>query len=95
MSLSKDEVKHIALLARLGLSEDDAERFSLQLSNVLQNFEILNEVDTSDLEATVQTISLSNVFRSDDPEPSLPASDVLANAPQQEAGFIKVKAVLE
>jgi len=95
MSLSKEEVQHIALLARLGLGEADVEIFRVQLSNILQNFEILNEVNTSNLEPTAQSIPLSNVFRQDDPKESFPIADILANAPQQESGYIKVKAVLE
>ena len=95
MSLSKEEVQHIALLARLGLSEADVEKFRMQLSQILQNFEILNEVDTANLEATAQSIPLHNVFRADDPKESYPLSDILLNAPQQEGGYFKVKAVLE
>lgn len=95
MSLSKEEVQHIALLARLGLSETDVEKFRMQLSQILQNFEVLNEVDTTNLEATAQSIPLNNVFRPDNPKDSFPANDILANAPQQEANCFKVKAVLE
>ena len=95
MNLSKEEVQHIALLARLGLSEADVEKFRIQLSQILQNFEILNEVDTANLEATAQSIPLNNVFRADDPKHSYPPHEILANAPQQEAGYFKVKAVLE
>ena len=95
MSLSKEEVQHIALLARLGLGEADVETFRVQLSNILQNFDILSEVNTSNLEPTAQSIPLNNVFRQDDPKESFPVADILANAPQQESSYIKVKAVLE
>jgi len=95
MSLSAEEVRHIALLARLGLSEEEVEKFRTQLSNILENMEILKGVDTADLPPTAQTIALSNVYRADEPEPSLPVKDVLANAPAQEDDSLKINAVLE
>ncbi len=95
MKLGYEEVKHIALLARLGLSEAELEKFREQLSNILENFEILQQVDTSDVPPTAQAIALENVLRDDETMPSLPAEEVLANAPSQEEGHFKVRAVLE
>ena len=95
MKLSNEEVKHIALLARLGLNEDEIEKFKMQLSDILENFEILNQVDTSNLSPTAQSVSLNNVFRADESEPSCTVQDVLANAPQQEDNYFKIQAVLE
>ena len=95
MNISADEVRHIALLARLGISEEEVEKFRNQLSNIMENFEILKQVDTTDLPPTTQSINLENVYRPDELAPSLPHSDVLANAPEQEDGFFKVNAVLE
>ena len=95
MKLSREEVKHLALLARLGLSEAELERFREQLSNILENFETLQQVDTTDVEPTAHSIALENVLRDDEPAPSLPAEEVLANAPSQEEGHFKVRAVLE
>ncbi len=95
MKLSREEVEHIALLARLGLSEADVERFREQLSNILENFTILQQVDTTDVPPTSQAVALQNVFRPDEPAPSLPQAEVLANAPRQEEGCFRVKAVLE
>ena len=95
MRLSKEEVRHIALLARLGLSNEDVEKFQEQLSNILENFEILKQVDTKDVPPTAQSVELSNVFREDRIAPSYPQQEVLANAPQKEEGHFKVKAVLE
>jgi len=63
--IDKEEVKRIALLARMGIKDNELEKFQNQLSNILSNFNILQEVDTSDLPATAQTISLTNVFRED------------------------------
>jgi aspartyl-tRNA(Asn)/glutamyl-tRNA(Gln) amidotransferase subunit C len=95
MKLSREEVKHIGLLARLGLSEADVEKFRHQLSDIMENFEILKQVDTSDLPPTAQTIALQNVLRADEPEASYPIEDVLANAPQQDSSSFKTRAVLE
>jgi len=95
MKLSYQEVKHLALLTRLGLNEDELERFSEQLSNLLENFEMLQQVDTTDVPPTAHSIALENVMREDEPMPSLLLEEVLANAPSQEEDHFKVRAVLE
>ena len=95
MKLSREEVLHIARLARLGLTEADLERFSEQLSNILENFQILQQVDTTNVPPTAQSIPLQNVTREDEVAASLTQSEVLANAPKQEGEFFRVKAVLE
>jgi aspartyl-tRNA(Asn)/glutamyl-tRNA(Gln) amidotransferase subunit C len=95
MKLSREEVQHIARLARLGMTEAELERFREQLSNILENFEILQQVDTTDVPPTAQAIPLQNVVRDDKVAPSLPPDDVLANAPQREGELFRVKAVLE
>jgi len=88
-------VQHIALLARLGVTEAELERFKEQLSNILENFQILQQVDTTDVPPTAQSIPLQNVTKDDKVAPSLPPDDVLANAPQREGELFRVKAVLE
>ncbi len=95
MKLSREEVLHIARLARLGLTETDVDRFSEQLSNILENFEILQQVDTSGIPPTTQSISLQNVMRDDEIAPSLPPGDILANAPRKEGDCFRVRAILE
>lgn len=95
MKLSREEVQHIARLARLGLTEAELERLREQLSNILENFQILQQVDTTDVPPTAQAIPLQNIVRDDKVAPSLPADDVLANAPQREGELFRVKAVLE
>jgi len=95
MKLSREEVQHMALLARVGLSEAEIEKFRLQLSDILGNFEILKHVDTSALKPTSQSIALQNVLRTDEEKDSYPIKEILANAPQQEDNCIKVRAVLE
>jgi len=95
MKLSREDVLHIALLARLGLSESEVEKFREQLSNILENFEVLQKVDTTDVPPTAQSIPLQTVMRDDEVAPSLPAEDILANAPRREDDFFRVKPVLE
>ncbi len=95
MKLSRQEILHIALLARLGLTETEVNRLSEQLSNILENFEALQQVDTTGIPPTAQSLPLQNVVKEDKVTPCLPQSEILANAPRQEENFFRVKAVLE
>jgi len=95
VKLSRDEVIHIARLARLGLTGGELDKFQEQLSNILENFEILQQVDTTNVPPTTQAIPLQNVFREDEIATSLPQSEVLANAPRREGDYFRVPAVLE
>ena len=95
MKLSREDVLHIARLARLGLTGDEVDRFREQLSNILENFEVLQQVDTTDVPPTAQSIPLQNVLRDDEVAPSLPPGEILANAPRKEGEFFRVRAVLE
>ncbi|MFH1141808.1 MAG: Asp-tRNA(Asn)/Glu-tRNA(Gln) amidotransferase subunit GatC [Chloroflexota bacterium] len=95
MKLSREQVLHISRLARLGLTEEEVERFREQLSHLLENFESLQQVDTTGVQPTAQSISLCNVMKEDVVAPSLPPADVLANAPRREEDFFKVPPVLE
>jgi aspartyl-tRNA(Asn)/glutamyl-tRNA(Gln) amidotransferase subunit C len=95
MKLNREEVVHIALLARLGLTETELDRFSEQLSNILENFKVLQQADTTDILPTAQSIPLQNVMKGDEVTPSLTQSQILANAPRREDNFFRVRAVLE
>ncbi len=95
MKLSREEVLHIARLARLGLTESEIDRMGEQLSDILENFEVLQQVDTNDVPPTAQSIALQNVVRDDEVAPSLPPGEVLANAPRKEGEYFRVRAVLE
>lgn len=95
MALSREEVLHIAKLARVALTEAEIDRLREQLSNILENFKVLERVDTSDVPPTAQSVALQNVMRNDEVAPSLPVDTVLANAPKKEGEFIRVRAVLE
>ena len=93
--ISREEVKRIALLARLGINEMEIEKLQQQLSNILDNFEILEQVDTDGLPPTSQSISLTNVFRRDEACPSYQEEEILANAPKRDGNYFKVQAILE
>jgi len=95
MSLTAEEVLHIAHLARIALTDADVERFTPQLSGILGHFAELAAVDTEGLEPTAHPLPLSNVMRADFVAPSLSQAEALANAPVQEEGFFRVRAVLE
>jgi len=95
MKLSREEVLHIARLARVALTEEEITRMSEQLSNLLEHFQVLQEVDTTDVPPTAQSVELRSVMREDEVKPSLPPENVLANAPQREGDYFRVRAVLE
>lgn len=95
MKISREEVLHIARLARVGLAEEEVERLTQQLSNILENFAALQQVDTTNVPPTAQPIPLQNVMKPDEICPSLPQDTVLANAPQKEGDFFRIKIVLE
>jgi aspartyl-tRNA(Asn)/glutamyl-tRNA(Gln) amidotransferase subunit C len=95
MKLSREEVLHIARLARIGLTEAEITRFSEQLSHLLENFEVLQEVNTENIPPTAQSVALQSVMRDDEVAPSFPPDDILANAPKREGDCFRVRAVLE
>ncbi|MDA0815760.1 MAG: Asp-tRNA(Asn)/Glu-tRNA(Gln) amidotransferase subunit GatC [Chloroflexi bacterium] len=95
MALTTDEVRHIARLARLALTDDEVERYREQLSGILAHCEALSEIDTSDVPPTAQSLAQTNITRPDDLRPSLSVDAVLANAPREEDGYLRVRAVLD
>jgi aspartyl-tRNA(Asn)/glutamyl-tRNA(Gln) amidotransferase subunit C len=95
MKLSREEVLHIARLARVALTESEITRMSEQLSNLLEHFEVLQRVDTEGVPPTAQSVTLQSVMRDDVVAPSLSLEDVLANAPRREGDSFRVRAVLE
>jgi aspartyl-tRNA(Asn)/glutamyl-tRNA(Gln) amidotransferase subunit C len=95
MKITKKEVEHVARLARLELSEQDKEKLTDQLSNILTYVEKLNELDTTGVAPTSHVLDISNVMRSDTPEASLPQERALANAPDKAAGHYKVPKIIE
>jgi aspartyl-tRNA(Asn)/glutamyl-tRNA(Gln) amidotransferase subunit C len=95
MKLSREEVLHIARLARVALNESEITRMSEQLSNLLDNFVVLQQVDTEGVPPTAQSVTLQSIMREDIVAPSLPPEDILANAPRREGDCFRVRAVLE
>ena len=96
MALSEDDVRHIAELARLGLSDVEVKKFTVQLSNVLEYVEQLNEVDTSTVEPTSQVTGLTNVSREDAVQPKVTREELLACSPLSIVDHqIQVKSVFE
>jgi len=95
MSLTSEEIRHIALLARVGLTPEELERYRAQLENILENFQVLQDVDTEGVPPTGHSVVLETVLRDDEPEPSFDKEDMLANAPRREEDYFRVRAVLE
>ena len=95
MGLTREEVLHIAKLARVGVSDRDVTKFQEQLSEILDHFEALRQLDTEGVPPTSHPLSLESIMRPDEVRPSLSQDDVLANAPRTEAGAFRVRAILE
>ena len=95
MSLSREEVQHIASLCRIGIVEEELEQLRQQLSHILQEFEILQQVDTTDIPPTGHSLDLQTVMREDEPTSSFSKGDTLANAPYREGDRFRVRAVLD
>jgi len=89
MPITRDEVLHVARLARLELSEDEVAKFTEQLSAILEAVAKVSELDLADVEPTAHPLDVVNVWAEDEPRPSIPVEDALANAPAREAGFFK------
>lgn len=93
--IDRETVQNVAKLARLGLSEEDIEIFGKQLSIILENIQVLQEVDVSNVSPTTHASRLTTIERVDVPRPSFAPEVLLANAPDQEDQCLKVNAVLE
>lgn len=94
MSISREEVEKVSLLARLRLDDDELQRMTVQLSRILDYMELLGEVDTEGVEPMAHALDVSDVFRPDAPHESLPREKALANAPQADGECYRVPAVL-
>ena len=92
--LSEDDVRHIALLARIGMTDEDVQNMRNDLSNIMDQFDALTQVDTNGVEPTGHSVDIKSVMRDDVSRPSLPKEDVLANAPNRDDDRIRVKAVM-
>ncbi|MBU0501978.1 MAG: Asp-tRNA(Asn)/Glu-tRNA(Gln) amidotransferase subunit GatC [bacterium] len=95
MSISKKDVEHVAKLARLGLTEEEKELFTTQLSNILDYAENLKKLDTKNIPPTSHAIPMKNVLREDIVIPCADSKDILANGPEVEDKMFKVPKIME
>jgi aspartyl-tRNA(Asn)/glutamyl-tRNA(Gln) amidotransferase subunit C len=95
VTLSRDQVRHVALLARLGLEEGEEDYYATQLSGILAHIERMAELDTEAIPPTAQVVAVESPLRADVPGPCLTQAQALANAPSAEDGHFKVKAIQE
>jgi len=93
MEISRDEVLHVAKLARLALTDEEVERFRGQLSAILEAVGKVSELDLAGVPPTAHPLDLVNVLADDEPAPCLSREEALANAPDPEAGFFGVPPV--
>lgn len=93
MSISEEEIRHIAKLARINLREEEIAKFRVELNQVLGYIEVLKTVDTEGVEPLAQVTGTENVFREDRAEISPLRDEILKNAPAKDGRFIKVKKV--
>jgi len=95
MAISREQVEHVAHLARLGLSDEEIDRLQHQLSQILGHMQAIDQLDTSAIPPTAQVIEVTSVMRDDETRQSAPAEEILQNAPCREGAFFKVPPVLE
>jgi len=93
--ISEEEVEEIALLTRIAMKKSEISLMAGQMSNILENIDVLNEVFTDDIEPTGHSAEVESVMREDLPDESLKLEDVMANAPRREGDFIRIRPVLE
>ena len=93
--IDQDQVRKVAKLSRLDLSEAEVEEFTGQVSAILGYVEKMNELDTENVEPLAHCLPIHNVFREDHVKPSLGTEKILANAPQQDGEFFKVPKILD
>lgn len=95
MQISKQEVEHVAKLARLEITEDEKDAFSKQLSSILTYIEELKSWDTTGVEPTATVLDQTNVLREDRARPSLSVEQAVMNAPDSDGGYFRVPKILE
>ncbi len=95
MKITRNDVEHVARLARLRFSEDQLEVFTSQLNDILAYFDKLQKLDTTSVEPSSHAVNLTNVFREDVVTASIPEEESLKNAPASERGCFRVPKVIE
>jgi aspartyl-tRNA(Asn)/glutamyl-tRNA(Gln) amidotransferase subunit C len=92
--IDTDTVKHMAYLVRLGITEEEAQKFSGQFTSIIEYFNMLNEVDTENVPPASDVANAKNILREDVVQPSMSREEFLKNAPQSERGYVKVPTIL-
>ena len=95
MKITRKDVESVALLSRLEIPESDIETVTKQLDAILEYVDVLNKIDTKDVQPTAHVLPLKNVMRADEARASLPRELALSNAPEQEDGYFKVPKIVE
>lgn len=95
MKITKQEVAHVAYLARLHFSEEEKEKFTTQLNKILEYMDQLGKLDTSRIEPTFHAVAQTNVFREDVVQPSISQELSLSNAPDRDRGFFRVPKIID
>ena len=95
MKITVEEVEHVAKLSRLTFSPDETVLFAKQLDNILGYVDKLNELDSTGIEPTSHVLPISNVFKVDEPRPSLTPDEALSNAPERSGDFYRVPKIIE
>ncbi len=95
MRITREQVQHVATLARLSLSEDEVATFTGQMGDILAYVEKLNELNTDGIVPTSHAVPMENAFRDDVVRPSIGVENALANAPDRVEGFFRVPKVIE
>ena len=95
MKITVEEVEHVAKLSRLTFSPEETALFTRQLDNILGYVDKLNELDTTGIEPTSHVLPIKNVFKVDEPRPSLTPDEALANAPERSGDFYRVPKIIE
>ena len=95
MPLTRDQVRHVAMLARLGLEPGDEDFYADQLSGILGHIDRLQQLDTEHIPPTAQVVEVASRLRDDEPSPCLTQAEALANAPAAVDGFFRVPAIQE
>ncbi len=93
--ISEEQVRHIGMLSRLKLSDEEVARFTRDLEAILEYMDDLRQVNVEGVEPTAHAVELHDAFRADEVQPSLPPDEALANAPQREGTMFKVPKVLD
>ncbi|WP_042225192.1 Asp-tRNA(Asn)/Glu-tRNA(Gln) amidotransferase subunit GatC [Oceanobacillus manasiensis] len=93
--ITKEQVKHVAHLARLAVTDEEVDKFTEQLSSIITYAEQLNELDTDGVEPTTHVLDLKNVLRKDEPKEWITQEEALKNAPDKKDGHYRVPSILE